>query len=97
MTARLPKLVRMVNQVAAELEAQHPGNGAEATYDHVWHFWDPKMQADILAHADSGGAGLDAVALEAVRRLHRRGDPVPQTRATEFGPTPDGNVEADAG
>ncbi len=97
MSARLGKLVRMANQIAAEFDAQQPGNGVAATHDHLWHFWDPKMQADILAHADAGGAGLSGTAFGAVQRLHRRGEPVPQTRATEFAPAPNGEVEADAG
>lgn len=97
MSARLAKLVRMANQIAAEFDSQQPGNGAEATYDHLWHFWDPVMLAGIVAYADAGGAGLSVTARAAVLRLHRHGEPVPQTRATEFAPAPDGDVEADAG
>jgi len=31
--------------------------------------WDPRMRAQIMAHIESGGAGLDPEALEAIRLL----------------------------
>ena len=76
------RLVRMANQIAEEFEHQQPGNSALATYDHLWHFWDPRMKALILAH---GRAGLSPAAAAAVLKLRDGSEPAPQTRATEFG------------
>ena len=75
----------MANQIAREFAAQRPGVAVLATYDHLWHFWDPRMRAMILAHLDSGGAGLGEIAREAVARLGRSAsEPRPVTKATEF-------------
>lgn len=94
--ATLDRLIRMANQIAAEFDHQQPGNAAEATYDHLWHFWDPRMTAAIVAHAADGGAGLSPPALAAVRRLAKGREPESQTRATEFA-TPDANTGFDDG
>ncbi|MCC7271115.1 MAG: formate dehydrogenase subunit delta [Alphaproteobacteria bacterium] len=63
------KLVHMANQIAAFFAGQH-GDAAAATADHLAKFWEPRMRRDILAHEAAGGAGLSAVARDAVRRLH---------------------------
>lgn len=84
MSGTLERLIRMANQIAAELDHQQPGNAAQATYDHLWHFWDPRMKAAIVAHAAGGGAGLSPPAAAAVARLARGREPAPQTPATEF-------------
>ena len=96
-TTTLDKLVRMANQIAAEFEGQQPGNAAEATYDHVWHFWDPRMKAMMLGHLDAGGSGLSAGAAAGMARLRDGREPKSQTPATEFGLNRDGNTESDAG
>ena len=62
------RLVVMANQIAGFFAAQ--GAGAEAaTADHIAKNWDPRMRAGIRAHVEAGGAGLDAVALAAVKSL----------------------------
>ena len=72
MSGTLDKLVRMANQIAVEFSHQQPGAAAEATYSHLWHFWDPAMRKALVAHLDAGGAGLDPAAREAVTRLAAR-------------------------
>jgi formate dehydrogenase subunit delta len=37
--------------------------------DHLKKFWDPRMRNAILAHVDHGGAGLDPIAMEGVKRI----------------------------
>ena len=62
------RLVVMANQIGGFFAAQ--GAGAEAaTADHIAKNWDPRMRAGIRAHVEAGGAGLDAVALAAVKSL----------------------------
>lgn len=97
MTGPVDKLVRMINQIAAEFEHQQGPNAANATWDHIWHFWDPRMCAAIISHQQAGGTGLSPTAKAAVRRLATERTPEPQTRATEFGVDAEGNTEGDAG
>lgn len=97
MSGTRDKLVRMVNQIAAELEYQQGTNAAAATWDHIWHFWDPRMRAQIIAHLDAGGAGLGATGRDAVAMLRSGAEPSPQTSATEFGIDASGNTQGDGG
>lgn len=80
----LDKLVYMANQIAREFSFQRPHEAAEATWDHLWHFWDPRMRAMILAHLQEGGAGMSEVAKAAVAKLAGDAEPAPVTKATEF-------------
>ena len=80
----IERLVAMANQIAREFASQHPGEAAQATYDHVWHFWDPRMRSMILTHLREGGAGLSEIAKAAVAKLAGDAEPQPVTKATEF-------------
>ncbi len=80
----LDKLVYMANQIAREFSSQRPREAAGATWDHLWHFWDPRMRDMIVAHWRGGGAGLSEIAKHAVARLAGDAEPAPQTKATEF-------------
>ena len=62
------RLVTMANQIATFFATQ-PGDPAKATADHLKSFWDPRMRKAIAAHVAADGAGLDPVALAAVRQL----------------------------
>jgi formate dehydrogenase subunit delta len=97
----LSKLVYMANQIAREFAAQHPDEAADATYDHLWHFWDPRMRQLILEHLEAGGENLNEVALLAVEKLKTAPRPQPVTRATEFNKAgdhiTDRNLMSDAG
>jgi formate dehydrogenase subunit delta len=81
------RLVYMANQIAREFVNQRPHQAADATWDHLWHFWDPRMRTMILAHLDAGGEGLSDVARAAVAKLRGGAEPEPQTQATEFNRT----------
>ncbi|MDP1631652.1 MAG: formate dehydrogenase accessory sulfurtransferase FdhD [Caulobacter sp.] len=63
------KLIRMANQIAAELSSQRPGEAVEATREHLRQFWDPKMRADIAAFLAAGGEGLSPTAHAAIADL----------------------------
>jgi formate dehydrogenase subunit delta len=92
----LDKLVYMANQIAREFAGQHADDAAQATYDHLWHFWDPRMRQLILDHLDRGGAGLSDIAREAVTRLSlSTGRPRPVTKATEFNKAADHEADRD--
>ena len=93
----IDKLVYMANQIGTAF--RHLGDRAdEATWDHIWHFWDPRMKDMIIDHAQHGGDGLSDVARLAIQHLaHRRNDPPPRTRATEFSQARDRDLMSDAG
>jgi formate dehydrogenase subunit delta len=63
------KLVTMANQIGRFFAHQGGEKAAAAIADHLVRFWDPRMRARIIAHAAAGGAGLDPLVLDAVRRL----------------------------
>ena len=63
------KLVYMANQIGRFFAAQQHAEAVAGTADHLRKYWDPRMRRIILEHFDSGGAGLEPVALEAVQAL----------------------------
>lgn len=67
MSHSLERLIYMANQIARNLAHEH--DPAAATADHIRKFWDPRMKALIRDHLRAGGAGLDAVARQALERL----------------------------
>ena len=80
----LDKLIYMANQIAREFASQRPREVVDATWDHLWHFWDPRMRSMILAHLQAGGEGLSDAARAAVAKLAGDAEPAPVTKATEF-------------
>ena len=63
------KLVRMANQIGQFFKSQPHDEALAGIADHLRSFWTPKMRRQIAEHAAAGGAGLDPLTLEAVRRL----------------------------
>ena len=97
----LDKLIYMANQIAREFRSQRPDDAVEATWDHLWHFWDPRMRAMILAYQSGGGERLCFIAKAAVAKLAELETPEPHTKATEFNRADDHesgrNLMSDAG
>jgi formate dehydrogenase subunit delta len=63
------KLTMMANQIAAFFKAQGETAAPAAIADHLKKFWDPGMRADIVAHLDAGGAGLDPLVRAGIELL----------------------------
>jgi formate dehydrogenase subunit delta len=66
---RSARLVMMANQIASFYEPQ-PDRSAAATAvaSHLRRFWAPSMRRDLVLHvAETGGADLSTLVLEAVR------------------------------
>lgn len=63
------KLVKMANEIAAFFESEPDHAVAvEGVAQHLKRFWEPRMRRALLAWLDQqGGAGLNALALEALR------------------------------
>ena len=65
------KLTYMANQIGKFFAHQGEGPAVAATADHLKKFWDPRMRAQILAHLDAGGRGLDPLVRRAVETLRQ--------------------------
>ncbi|MBO9459497.1 formate dehydrogenase subunit delta [Labrenzia sp. PO1] len=63
------KMVYMANQIATFFKTQPGIDQAEKVANHLKDFWEPRMRDQLRAHVEAGGAGLDSVVLESVRRL----------------------------
>lgn len=64
------RLVAMANDIAAFFAAEpDPAAAAEQVASHLKKFWEPRMREQIRRHAQAGGAGLSALALQGVKRL----------------------------
>jgi formate dehydrogenase subunit delta len=63
------RLVRMANQIAAYFSAYPHEEAVSGITDHLKHFWEPRMLTGIKDHVAQGGAGLNDLVPEAVRRL----------------------------
>ena len=66
---QIEKLVYMANQIGKYFAAQGEEAAILGIADHLKKFWDPRMRAQILAHADAGGAGLEPNVAAAVAKL----------------------------
>jgi formate dehydrogenase subunit delta len=66
---RVEKLTMMANQIGAFFKGQGEEQAPAAIADHLKKFWDPGMRKDIVAHLDSGGAGLDPLVRRAVELI----------------------------
>ena len=70
---KIDKLVRMANQIGAAFGAMPEREAAAGAATHLKLYWTPKMIREIVAFADLGGAGLNAIAAGAVAALKERG------------------------
>ena len=66
----IERLVEMINDIAANQVAD-PDTAVEVIAQHLQRFWDPRMRAQIIAHAAEGGVGMSDDARAAVARLAR--------------------------
>ncbi len=63
-------LVTMANEIGAFFLSEAGEDGApKEIATHITKFWDPRMRAQIIAHAQDGGAGLSTAARKAALLL----------------------------
>ncbi len=63
------KMIHNANQIAL-FWASYPHDEALAgVLSHLKRYWEPRMRSQIRDYVAHGGAGLHALALEAVRQL----------------------------
>ncbi len=66
----IENLVTMLNQINSFFATEPDRElGIEGIRNHVQRFWEPRMRRLIIAHVQAGGAGVEPLALEAVKRL----------------------------
>lgn len=66
----LDRLVYMGNQIGKFFSSQPEGKRVPGILDHIQHFWDPRMRAEIFRHiGETGGTGIDPDVLEALKQL----------------------------
>jgi formate dehydrogenase subunit delta len=70
--AKIDKLVRMANQIGDYFKIMPEAEAVAGAADHLRAYWTPKMVGEIIAYADAGRSGLNAVAARAVAELKRR-------------------------
>jgi formate dehydrogenase subunit delta len=63
------KLVYMANQIGVFFKAQDMDTASAKIAEHITKFWDPRMRRAIIAHLDTGGAGLDPATRQAIETL----------------------------
>ena len=64
------RLVAMANDIAAFFDSEpDKAVASEGVRFHITRFWDPRMRREIVAHLQSGGAGLSETARSAVGQL----------------------------
>jgi formate dehydrogenase subunit delta len=59
----------MANDIEKFFKVQGEERAIAGIADHIKKFWEPRMKAQIFAHLDEGGAGLDPLTLKALQNL----------------------------
>ena len=71
-TRKIDKLVRMANQIADFYAAMPEPEAIHGAASHLTLYWTPKMIREIIAFADQGHPGLNAIAARAVESLKQK-------------------------
>ena len=69
---KIDKFVRMANQIADFYAAMPEREATESAASHLRLYWTPKMIREIIAFADQGHSGLNAIAARAVESLKQK-------------------------
>jgi len=69
MSATVDRLVMMANQISRAFGRLPHDEAVAQVAAHIRSFWEKRMLAQIFEHIDEGGAGLDAVARDALQSL----------------------------
>jgi formate dehydrogenase subunit delta len=67
-------MVHKANQIALFFASYPREEAIAGVANHLRMFWEPRMRRQIVAHVESGGAGLHELVPEAVRRLDEARD-----------------------
>ncbi|MDE2457933.1 MAG: formate dehydrogenase subunit delta [Rhodospirillales bacterium] len=67
----IDRLVYMANQISKAFAQNPEPKAVEEISNHLKKFWEKRMLAQIFAHLDAGGEGMDPLAKKAVAVLQR--------------------------
>lgn len=65
------KMVYMANQIATFFKTQADPDRAAKVASHLSDFWEPRMLEKLYAYVDQGGTGLDALVIDAAKRVQK--------------------------
>ena len=68
-TSKLDRLVRMANQIGDFYASMADREATAGAASHLRLYWTPKMISEIIAFADEGHSGLNAIAARAIDSL----------------------------
>ncbi len=65
----IDRLVHDANQIARYFAVQPREEAVAGVVDHIKKFWERRMREKIINHVAAGGAGMDELAVAAVKQL----------------------------
>ncbi len=68
----IDRLIYMANQISKAFAHDPENKAVEEIANHLKKFWEKRMLAQIFAHLDAGGEGLDALAKLAIASLQHQ-------------------------
>ncbi len=68
---KVEKLLRMANEIARNLRSLPGEQPIIASAEHLRSFWTPGMRSSLIAYMNADGAGLDPIAIAALRQLQQ--------------------------
>ena len=68
-SGKIDRLVRMANQIGDYFAAMPEPEATAGAAAHLRMYWTPKMIRELIAFADQGHSGLNAIAARAVQSL----------------------------
>ena len=71
MSHTLSRLVVMANQIGRAFGHRKHDDAVTEVAAHIKSFWEKRMLAQIYAHIDAGGDGLDAVPKEGLEVIRK--------------------------
>jgi formate dehydrogenase subunit delta len=63
------KMIHKVNEIARFFGSYPHEEAVAGIADHVQKFWEPRFRRQLVDYAAAGGAGLNPLAIEALRRV----------------------------
>jgi formate dehydrogenase subunit delta len=62
-------MAHRANEIARFWEAYPRDEAVQGVATHIKNFWEPRFRRQLVEYAESGGAGLHELVIEAVRSL----------------------------
>ena len=71
MSHTVSRLVTMANQIGRAFAHRKHDEAVAEVAQHIKSFWEKRMLAQIYAHVDTGGEGLDGVPRESLEMIRK--------------------------